>query len=76
MRDAHAAMRDGSGLAQLGRNETHTLILPSPLPVTCVNRGSQAAQAVILWEQGVAGSNPAVPTTHAKAQLKAGCPHA
>jgi hypothetical protein len=44
--------------------------------LNCVNRGSQAVQGSILWEQGVAGSNPAVPTTHAKAQLKAGCPHA
>jgi hypothetical protein len=35
-----------------------------------VNRAEQAALAVILWEQGVAGSNPAVPTTGEKPQLR------
>jgi hypothetical protein len=37
-----------------------------------VNRAEQAALAVILWEQGVAGSNPAVPTTHAKPLVSQG----
>ena len=29
---------------------------------TCKNRAWQAAQSALIWEQGVAGSNPAVPT--------------
>ena len=37
-----------------------------------MNRAEQAAYGFILWEQGVAGSNPAVPTTHTKPELSRG----
>jgi creatinine amidohydrolase len=33
---------------------------------TCKNRAWQAAQSALIWEQGVAGSNPAVPTTSSR----------
>jgi hypothetical protein len=35
---------------------------------TCKNRAWQAAQSALIWEQGVAGSNPAVPTTSSTGQ--------
>jgi hypothetical protein len=35
---------------------------------TCKNRAWQAAQSALIWEQGVAGSNPAVPTTNSPGQ--------
>jgi hypothetical protein len=39
---------------------------------TCKNRAWQAAQSALIWEQGVAGSNPAVPTTSTNPLLSRG----
>jgi hypothetical protein len=38
--------------------------------VTCKNRAWQAAQSALIWEQGVAGSNPAVPTSNSPGQRR------
>jgi integrase/recombinase XerC len=39
--------------------------------VTCKNGAWQAACSALIWEQGVAGSNPAVPTTSTNPLLEA-----
>jgi hypothetical protein len=39
---------------------------------TCKNGAWQAARSALIWEQGVAGSNPAVPTTSTNPLLSRG----
>src|SRR5215213_6853063 len=38
--------------------------------MTCKNGAWQAAHSALIWEQGVAGSNPAVPTTSSPGQRR------